>query len=164
MIRAHAARGLQTGDTFSVERTFFEEDVAAFARISRDYNPVHFERRFARVKGFRGRICHGLLVASMVTEVGGQIGWLATGMQFRFRRPVYIGETITCELTVMEIHEQGRARAEARFLNRRGEVVLEGEVRGYVPGPDERAVLRAMIREGDSTNPLAEPDAPEGVG
>ncbi len=153
-IRERAAGGLSTGDVFEVKRTFSEQDMEAFARISRDYNPVHFDERYAGAKGFQGRICHGLLVASLVTEVGGQIGWLASGMEFRFLRPVYFGDTITCVLTVTEILESGRARAEARFENGQGVRVLEGVVTGYVPGPQDRAVLQWMIEEGDPTNPL----------
>ena len=153
-MRERAASGLEPGDTFTLRRTFSEEDVTAFARISRDYNPVHFDPRYAGAKGFDGRVCHGLLVASMLTEVGGQLGWLASGMQFRFRRPVYIGESILCELTVVEIGVRGRARAEARFTNVLGQVVLEAEVTGYVPGPEERIVLKTMIQEGDPTNAI----------
>lgn len=153
-MRERAAQGLKAGDTFTLTRTFSEEDVEAFARVSRDYNPVHFDLRYAGAKGFEAPVCHGLLVASMVTEVGGQLGWLASGMRFRFRRPVYIGETIVCELTIVEIGVRGRARAEARFTNDLGQVVLESEVTGYVPGSEEKIVLNAMIEEGDPTNAI----------
>jgi acyl dehydratase len=62
--RERAAEGLQVGDTFSTTRTFTDDDVVLFARISRDYNPVHFDDRFAKAKNFSAPICHGLLVAS----------------------------------------------------------------------------------------------------
>ena len=122
-IRKKAIEGLKIGDTFSVSRTFSEQDVMQFAEISRDYNPVHYDERFARVKNFDGRICHGLLVASLVTEIGGQIGWLASGMAFKFKQPVYFGETIQCEFTITELDERGRAKAEAVFTNERNETV-----------------------------------------
>jgi len=77
-----------------------------FAEISRDYNPVHFDARFASIKGFSNPICHGLLIAGMVTEIGGQIGWLASGMNFRFVKPVYFGDTIECRLTITEIERK----------------------------------------------------------
>src|SRR5260370_36959901 len=72
-IRKKAIAGLKPGDSFTVSRTFTEQDMLAFADLSRDYNPVHFDDRFADAKNFRGRICHGLLVASLATEIGGQI-------------------------------------------------------------------------------------------
>jgi 3-hydroxybutyryl-CoA dehydratase len=92
-IREKTLEGLKTGDFFSISRTFTEEDVIRFAAITRDYNPVHFDERFSGAKSFSGRICHGLLVASMISEIGGQIGWLASEMKFHFKKPVYIGET-----------------------------------------------------------------------
>ena len=95
-----AIAGLKRGDSFAVSRTFTEQDTMAFADMRRDYNPVHFDHRFAAVKNFRDRICHGLLVASLLTEIGGQIGWLASGMNFHFRKPVYFGDTIECCFTV----------------------------------------------------------------
>ena len=70
-IRNKAIEGLQVGDTFSVSRTFRNEDVLQFAEISRDYNPVHFDERFAKVKNFTGPICQGFLVASLVIPVFG---------------------------------------------------------------------------------------------
>ncbi len=71
-IRRKAIEGLDIGDTFSISRTFIEQDVTRFADISRDFNPVHYDERFSKAKNFSGRICHGLLVASMVTEIGGR--------------------------------------------------------------------------------------------
>jgi len=153
-IRERAAAGIREGDVFVASRTFSEADMEAFARISRDYNPVHMEDRFARVKGFEGRICHGLLVASLLTEVGGQMGLLATGMRFRFRRPVYFGDTVTCRVTVVEIGKDGRARADVLYQNQHGDVVMDGEGTGHVPGERARAVLETMMTEGDPTNPL----------
>jgi acyl dehydratase len=86
-IRKKAVGGLEIGDAFCVSRTFTEQDVIRFADVSRDYNPVHFDERFAKVKKFEDHICHGLLIASLVTEIGGQIGWLASGMTFKLKLP-----------------------------------------------------------------------------
>lgn len=153
-IRRRAAEGIRAGDVFSVTRTFTEDDTAAFAGISMDYNPIHFDSRFVAVKGFQDRICHGLLVGGMITEIGGQIGMLASGMSFRFRRPVYFGDTVTCTLTVDEMDERSRVKCSAVFVNQSGEEVLEAQLYGIVPGPAEQEVLRQMEEEGDPTNPL----------
>ena len=66
-IRHRTVDGLNAGDTFTVTRTFTEADVDAFADLSRDYNPIHFTRKFVELKGFRSEICHGLLVGGMLT-------------------------------------------------------------------------------------------------
>lgn len=151
-IRRKTIAGLTAGDAFVVSRRFTEQDAAAFAEISGDYNPVHFDDRFVEAKNFRGRICQGLLVGGLLTEIGGQIGWLASGMNFRFRKPVYFGDTIECRFLITEIDERNRAKAEAVFKNQRDEIVLEAEVMGVVPGVPERSVLEQMIAEGDPTN------------
>jgi len=151
-IRNKAARGLKAGDTFTALRTFTEQDVIRFAEITRDYNPVHFDERFAKKKNFRGSICHGLLAAAMITEIGGQIGWLASGLSFAFKRPIYPGETVICYFTVTEIDEKGRAKAEAVYKNQAGAVVLEAMLTGILPGPAERKIMQEMLAEGDPTN------------
>ena len=154
-IRKRAIQGLKIGDSFTVARTFTEKDMMKFGEISRDYNPVHFDRRFAAAKNFNGRICHGLLVAGMLTEIGGQIGWLASEMNFRFKQPVYFGDTIECSLTITEIDALSqRARAEAVYRNQENTVVLEAELAGILPGTRERQILDAMVAEGDPTNKL----------
>lgn len=144
-IRQRAIEGLRPGDTFTVRRTFTEELTRAFGDLSRDFNPVHYDRRFASAKGFAGLICHGLLVGSLVTEVGGQIGWLASGVDFRFMKPVFFGDTITCRFTVDEVDERGRAKGRAVFSNQHGTTVLEATLTGRLPGEAERRVLAAMV-------------------
>jgi acyl dehydratase len=89
--RERAAESLQAGDSFRTSRTFTYDDVIRFAQISRDYNPVDFDARFGKARNFSAPICHGLLAASQVTKIGGQIGCLASVMNLRFKAPVYVG-------------------------------------------------------------------------
>lgn len=153
-LRKRAAEGLQAGDSFKTTRTFSEDDVALFAKISKDYNPVHFDHRFAKARNFPAPICHGLLTASLVTEIGGQIGWLASAMDFRFKGPVYVGEAMTCSWLITAVDQNGRAKAAITVAKQDGAVVMEGEIRGIVPGVEERKVLGQMLAEGDPTNGL----------
>jgi len=153
-MRKKAIDGIRVGDEFSVSRTFTENDMVQFADISRDYNPIHLEDRFAKVKRFKGRICHGLLVGSMLTEIGGQIGVLASRMDFVFKKPVYFGDTVECRWAFVEIDEEGRARAEVEFRNQDRIIVLTATVNEIIPGISERAILKVMVEEGDPTNNL----------
>src|SRR5512137_879947 len=136
--RERAAEGLQVGDTFRTTRTFTEDDVIRFARISRDYNPVHFDARFAKAKNFSAPICHGLLVASLATEIGGQIGWLASAMNFRFKGPVYAGETITCTWVMTAIDQKGRAKASVTTTKEDGATVPAAQISATVPALEDR--------------------------
>jgi 3-hydroxybutyryl-CoA dehydratase len=144
-IRRQTVKGLREGNVFSRTRTFTESDTVRFAEISRDHNPVHFDERFSRAKKLRGPICHGLLVAGLLTEIGGQIGWLASRMDFRFLRPVYFGDTITCRLTIQTIDARGRAVAESTFTNQSGDVVIKAGLFGILPQAEERRILQDIL-------------------
>jgi acyl dehydratase len=90
----------------------------------------------------------------MISEIGGQIGWLASEMSFRFKKPVYPGETVRCHFTLTRMSEKGKAEAEAVFVATDGTVVLEAHLKGIVPGAREKEVMKAMVAEGDPTNKL----------
>jgi 3-hydroxybutyryl-CoA dehydratase len=160
-MRMKGIRGIEVGDRFRVVRTFTEKDVTAFAATTRDYNPVHFDERFTAAKGFKGRICHGLLVGSLLTQIGGQVGWLATEMNFRFVKPVYIGDTIACDLVIEETNERGAVKANVVFSNSDDVVVLTARVAGIMPGNQERAIMERMVAEKDPTNPIGGLDSRE---
>lgn len=147
-IRRRTVDGVKAGDTFTIIRTFTEEDVAAFSKVTRDHNPIHSNQQFVALKGFNARICHGLLIGGMITEMGGQMGWLASGMNFRFKKPVYFNDTITFRCTLTSLDEKNRAKAEAVFTNQRGEIVLEASLYGVLPNAEERQVLEHLL---DST-------------
>ena len=153
-IREKTIQGLAAGDAFTVTRTFTEKDMNLFAEITRDYNPVHFDERFSAAKKFSGKICHGLLAASIITEIGGQIGWLATGMDFQFKKPVYFGDTITCCFTILSVDEKNWAIADVVYKNQDGLIVLEATITGILPNEQERNILSQMVTEGDQTNRL----------
>ena len=157
--RQHAIRGMKVGDVFIFSRTFDREETVRFGDLARDYNPVHYEERFSDAKGFDGLICHGLLVGSMICQIGGQVGWLATGMDFRFLKPVYFGDTITCTLTITELDEHGRAHAHAHLRNQGMETVIEAQLSGRIPSHQERMVLEGMIASGDPSNGIRDPIA-----
>lgn len=77
-LRQRAIEGLAVGDEFVVTRIFTTDEILQFAHLSRDYNPVHLDEPYARLRNFKAPVSHGLLTASLLTEIGGQIGWLAS--------------------------------------------------------------------------------------
>jgi acyl dehydratase len=140
-IRKQLLAGVNAGDSFSVSRTFTKDEMIRFAEFSGDYNPIHFTEAYASVKGFDDPVCHGLHVGSLITQIGGQLSMLAAGMNFRFRRPVYFGDTITCTLTIDEMDERGRVKCTALFVNQRDETVIEGQLFGVLPNAEELAII-----------------------
>lgn len=120
-------------------RTVTEADVVNFAGVSGDYNPIHTDAEFAKTTPFGQRIAHGLLVLSMLTGLrqrsghfeGTVIAWMEI-RNYKFLKPVFIGDTVRGESEILEKHEtskpdRGVVVQRVRVLNQRGEVVQEGE-------------------------------------
>lgn len=155
-LRRKAVHGLRPGDEFVIKRTFSKEETEEFGDLTRDYNPVHYDRGWTDLKRFPDLICHGLLVGGMICEFGGQVGWLATGMNFRFLKPVYFDEEITLTVTLEDVQADGRARAAGVFVNPDGDSVARVELHGRLPVNEEKEYLDQMVQKGDPTNKLAE--------
>jgi 3-hydroxybutyryl-CoA dehydratase len=92
---------MQVGDVIRWQRTFTEEDIRLFAKLSGDEGEHHL------VPDEQGRLmAHGLLTATLPTKIGGDINLIASEMTFAFHRPVFAGDTITCEVTLTELEPQ----------------------------------------------------------
>jgi 3-hydroxybutyryl-CoA dehydratase len=77
-------------------------------------------------------------------------------MNFRFKGPVYVGDTVTCTMVITAIEQNGRAKASATIVKQDGVTVIEAEIGGIVPGDAGRKVLSEMLSEGDPTNGLTD--------
>ena len=123
---------IYAGQTFTFRRTFTEGDVALFCGVTGDYNPYHIDQTFTESTWFGRRIIPGLLTASMITHIGGMIGFLATAMEFQFVASVYIGDTITCTVTICEKDDEKRTvKATASYINQDGATVLDASFGGF---------------------------------
>jgi 3-hydroxybutyryl-CoA dehydratase len=122
------------GQTFTFRRTFTDGDVALFCGVTGDYNPYHQDAEFARESPYGRPTIPGLLTGSMLTHIGGLLGFLATEMTFVYVAPVYVGDTITCTVTVLEKDEpRRRVECGADFVNGEGAQVLQARFAGF-PG------------------------------
>ena len=129
---AAAFAAVAVGDSWAFARTFSEGDVAAFVAISGDWNPIHIDEAFSRSGPFKTRIVPGLLTGSMLTHIGGMLGWIATEIAFVFRLPVHIGNTIPCRFVIVERNEASRRFfGEATFTDEHGTVVGTGTLGGF---------------------------------
>ena len=123
---------IEIGQTFTFRRTFTEGDVALFCGVTGDYNPYHIDETFVQSSWFGRRIIPGLLTGSMMTHIGGMIGFLATEMSFQYVGAVYIGDTITCTATFIEKDETKRSfTATASFVNQEGVEILQAKFSGF---------------------------------
>lgn len=123
---------IKDGQTFTFRRTFTEGDVALFCGVTGDYNPYHTDEIFIQESWFGRKIIPGLLTASMITHIGGMIGFLATEMDFEFVQAVYVGDTITCVITIIEKDEAKRlVMAQATYVNQDNAEVLRARFKGF---------------------------------
>ena len=123
---------LQVGDKAELRKTFVEEDVAEFARVSGDSNPAHMDENYAKTTQFKTRIVHGMLAGSLFSALLGTdlpgVGTIYTGQTLKFTRPVHFGEEITASVTVKELNtERNRAVFDCLAVNPQGEPVIIGE-------------------------------------
>lgn len=122
------------GSKAAFTRTITEADVALFVGVTWDVNPYHTDDSYIRFTSLKGRIVPGLLTASLLTHLGGLWAFLADEMHLHFLAPVYIGDTVTAEVEVIEVDPARRwVRMGCRCLNHKGVEVLRGEITGF-PG------------------------------
>lgn len=120
-------------------RTVTEADLAAFAEISGDFNPLHTDAAFATGSIYGERIAHGALVLSFATGLRQRVGLfdgtlmgLLEIRRWRFRAPVRIGDTIRVHSEVIELHagskpDRGVMVQRVEVLNQADDIVNEGE-------------------------------------
>ena len=119
------------GDRATFSKTVTEADILLFAAVSGDNYPLHVDEEYAKTTRFGRRAAHGMLTASLLSTVGGLIlqkpGGLYVEQTLKFRRPVFLGDTLTATAEVSELlPERRRMRCRMTVVNQRGELVLDG--------------------------------------
>lgn len=124
-------------------RTITEADVINFAGLSGDYNQLHTDEVFAREGQFGGRIAHGLLGLSIASGLAARLGFIEgtaeafMSLEWKFRRPIYIGDTIHVTAEVVNTREMKRAGGgivdfDVAVVNQDGDTVQKGQWRVLV--------------------------------
>jgi len=118
-------------------RTITETDVMLFAGLSGDYNQLHTDAEFAKGTLFGERIAHGLLGLSIANGLASRLGFFEgtaqafTSLEYKFRGPIKIGDTIHVRLEVRRKKEMNRLGGgfvvlDVAVLNQRDETVQKG--------------------------------------
>jgi acyl dehydratase len=92
------------GRRHSIQRRMTASDVDAFGHLSGDLNPLHMDEEFASRTPFRRRVVHGLLTGALVSTTHTQLtgpGFAYVGQELKFLGPVFIGDTLNVEVTVV---------------------------------------------------------------
>ncbi len=119
-------------------RTVSESDIFTFAGLSGDYNQIHTDAEFSKNTPFGQRVAHGLLGLSIASGLAMRTGVLeGTVLAFReilewkFVKPVYIGDTVHVELEIKETKAMPRVGGglitiSLDLKNQRGETTMKG--------------------------------------
>lgn len=129
--------GYEVGQKASFSKTVTEYDVYGFAGITGDFNPVHVDAVAAERSMFKKRIAHGILAVGFISTVLGQRlpgnGTIYLSQSVKFKKPVFLGDTLTATAEVLEVREKGRLLLRTYVENQDGEIVVDGEAEVIAP-------------------------------
>ncbi|SHH98054.1 MaoC family dehydratase [Ferrimonas marina] len=123
---------LVEGQSAEVTKVFGPAEVAAFAELSEDRNPIHLDESFAAATPFGQPIVHGILLSSLLSGLLGQKlpgeGTIYLGQTLKFVRPVLVGDEVTARVTISQIRDDKPiVTLLTEVLNSKGEACVQGE-------------------------------------
>jgi 3-hydroxybutyryl-CoA dehydratase len=119
------------GEVETFSKTITEADIVLFAGVSGDTYPLHVDAEYAKTTRFGQRVAHGMLSASLLSTVNGMMlgtpGGLYVEQNVQFRRPVFIGDTLTArsELVALDPAKR-RLHCKTTVVNQHGKLVVDG--------------------------------------
>ncbi|MBI4128609.1 MAG: MaoC family dehydratase [Parcubacteria group bacterium] len=123
---------IAVGDTVSFSAQITAREINRFIALSGDTNPLHRSPAFARQKGFKKPIVHGMLASSLFSALVGVYlpgaHALYVSQTTFFRRPIYAGERITIRgVVVRKIESVKTLYLETTIMNQDKKVTVSGE-------------------------------------
>jgi len=128
---------IATGEEASFSRVIGESEVAAFAELTGDWNPLHMDSSYAATTQFGERIAHGMLVASYFSSLVGMYlpgrRALFLSHDVQFAKPVPLGQCITFQGRVRQKTDSLRLLdIDTSAIIEAGEEVIRGRARVMV--------------------------------
>lgn len=128
---------IKIGMSESYSQTISEADVKAYAGISGDRNPVHMDDEYAEKSRYKKRIAHGMISSSFFSALFGTKlpgpGCVYVNQSLNFKRPVYIGDTVTAIITVTKIDEIKSRVYFDTICKVKNKIVIDGQAELYIP-------------------------------
>lgn len=130
----------------SAGRTVTEADIVLFSGLSGDFNQIHVDAEYSKSTPFGARVAHGLLGLSIASGLVVQTGFMeGTIMAFReinewkFSKPIYIGDTIHVETEVKETKALPRLGGGSILIaldvkNQNGDSLMKGTWTALIAG------------------------------
>ena len=129
-VKEYTFENIVIGDNASFTKTWAKEDALTFASLSGDMNPLHLDENYAKTIHFGKPIMHGMLVASSFSTLVGMYlpgkYCLYVKQDISFKKPVYAGDTLVVEGSVVAKIQSTRMLEIKMKISRAGEVVVDG--------------------------------------
>ena len=91
-------KDIKIGQKKSFEVVVTESMVDDFAKLSGDNNPLHMDENYAKSNNFKGRVCHGMLLASFFSRLAGMYipgkNALYFSQSLKFQHPCFVNDRI----------------------------------------------------------------------
>ena len=108
-----------------------ESLVNDFAKITGDFSPIHINENFAKSKKFKGRVVHGMLLASFLSQMvgmylpGKHASYLSQSLEFH--NPCFINDKITISSVITDKSEATKIiKINSEIINEKNEILLNG--------------------------------------
>ncbi|TMM46379.1 MaoC family dehydratase [Colwellia ponticola] len=128
---------IEIGMSVSYSQTITDADVKSFAGLSGDHNPVHVSDEYAENSRYKKRIAHGFISASFFSALFGTKlpgpGCVYASQSLKFKRPVYLGDTVTATAEVTAIDLKKRRVFFSTVCTVKNKAVITGEAELFVP-------------------------------
>lgn len=125
---------LKVGLTVTFDAFIDEQKMRNFREITGDINPLHNDDNFAKRKGYPGKVCFGMLSASLLSTLAGVYlpgeNSLIQEVNVKFLRPVFVGDSLTVFGEIYELNDTVRQIViKIMIRNKKGEKVLRGKMK-----------------------------------
>lgn len=125
---------IQIGLKYSFSIKITEEMIDQFALISGDYNPIHTDSNFAQKTKFKQKICHGMLLASFLSQLTGMHlpgeKCLYLSQTLNFLNPCFIDDTILIEGEIIRKSESTKIlEIETSISNQNSLILVSGKAK-----------------------------------
>ncbi len=125
------------GQISSMARTFTEKDVRNCLELTREDNTVYFNDTFMQNANLKGKVIPGILSEGLIMEVSSKklpgTPGLLLQKEVVFHHPVYIGDTITASIEVIDIdNKRCWLTLMVRCVNQVGKEVITGQIIAFI--------------------------------
>jgi len=125
---------MEIGDQLErITRTVDSKNIHLYAQASGDFNPIHIDKEFGEASQFGNNIAHGMMVASLISEMMTRnfgYAWYINGtMRIRFRAPVFPKDqiTVTGEVAGIDDSKERKLTCSVSVKRQNNEVAISGK-------------------------------------